>query len=287
MCIAICDDENNLMKTEKCSICPRKCNADRNLREGFCKVPWEPVVASVMAHRGEEQVISGSRGSGTVFFNGCNLGCVFCQNYDISQQCYGDIVSVDELSEILMKLEREGVHNINLVTPSHFTDSIAEAIILAKGKGIKIPFVYNSNGYDSIESLQLMEGLIDIYMPDFKYANNTNGFRYSGVSDYFTVVKQALREMYRQVGGVVINGGIMQKGVLIRHLVMPGLTEDSFAVLNWIKANLPDVLINLMDQYRPAYRADDFKGINRRLLPSEFYTVEKHFRQLGLRSDDD
>jgi len=275
------------MTIEKCSICPRKCNADRNLREGLCKAPWEPVVASVMAHRGEERIISGSRGSGTVFFAGCNLSCVFCQNYDISQQCYGDTVSVDGLSEIFMKLEREGVHNINLVTPSHFVIPIAEAIKQAKEKGIKIPFVYNSNGYDSIEALQMMDGLIDIYMPDFKYANNSNGFRYSGVPDYFTVATKALREMYKQAGEPVIKNGIMQKGVLIRHLVMPGLSEDSFAVLSWIKANLPNVLINLMDQYRPEYRADDFKEIDRRLIPSEFYMVEEHFRQLGLRSDDD
>ena len=156
------------MKNEKCSICPRKCNADRNLREGLCKAPWEPVIASVMAHRGEERIISGSRGSGTVFFSGCNLSCVFCQNYDISQQCYGDTVSIGGLADIFMKLERDGVHNINLVTPSHFVIPIADAIKQAKEKGIKIPFVYNSNGYDSIEALQLMDGLIDIYR-DAKY----------------------------------------------------------------------------------------------------------------------
>ena len=273
------------MKIDKCSICPRKCNADRDLREGFCKAPWEPVIASVMAHRGEEQIISGRRGSGTVFFAGCNLGCVFCQNYDISQQCYGDTVSTNELSDIFMKLERDGVHNINLVTPSHFTDSIAEAIKLAKEKGIKIPFVYNSNGYDSSEALRSMDGLIDIYMPDFKYVNNSNGYRYSGVPDYFTVASQALREMYRQAGEPIIRNGIMQKGLLIRHLVMPGLTEDSFAVLSWIKANLLNVRVNLMDQYRPEYRASEFDEINRRLTHSEFFTVDEHFRRLELRSD--
>jgi len=240
-----------------------------------------------MAHRGEERIISGSRGSGTIFFAGCNLGCVFCQNYDISQHCYGETVSVDGLTDIFIKLERDGVHNINLVTPSHFVIPIADAIKQAKEKGIKIPFVYNSNGYDSIEALQMMDGLIDIYMPDFKYANNSNGFRYSGVPDYFTVATKALREMYRQAGEPVIKNGIMQKGLLIRHLVMPGLAEDSFAVLSWIKANLPNVLINLMDQYRAEYRASEFDEINRRLTHSEFYTVDEHFKQLGLRSDDD
>jgi len=240
-----------------------------------------------MAHRGEERIISGSRGSGTVFFAGCNLGCVFCQNYDISQQCYGETVSVDGLTDIFMKLERDGVHNINLVTPSHFVIPIAEAIKQAKEKGIKIPFVYNSNGYDSIEALQMMDGLIDIYMPDFKYANNSNGFRYSGVPDYFTVATKALREMYRQAGEPVIKNGIMQKGLLIRHLVMPGLTEDSFATLRWIKANLPDVLINLMDQYRPEYRASEFDEINRRLTLSEFKMVEEYLFKLELRLDSD
>ena len=158
------------MTTNKCSICPRRCGADRDLRQGFCKAPWEPVVASVMAHRGEERIISGARGSGTVFFAGCNLGCVFCQNYDISQQCVGRKVSADELANVFLRLEQDGVHNINLVTPSHFANEIADAIKRAKNKSIKIPFVYNSGGYDSVESLQMLEGLIDIYMPDFKYA---------------------------------------------------------------------------------------------------------------------
>jgi len=240
-----------------------------------------------MAHRGEERIISGTRGSGTVFFAGCNLRCVFCQNYDISQHCVGRKVSIDELATIFLGLEKDGVHNINLVTPSHFTNNIADAIKQAKDKGIKTPFVYNSNGYDSIESLQMMEGLIDIYMPDFKYASNTNGFNYSGVPDYFTVASQALREMYRQVGNPVIKNGLMKSGVLIRHLVMPNLADDSIAILNWIKTNIPNVLINLMDQYRPTYKAHEYETINRRITSSEFKTVEAHFRQLGLRMDSD
>jgi len=240
-----------------------------------------------MAHRGEERIISGNKGSGTVFFAGCNLGCVFCQNYDISRQCVGRTISTDELSNIFMELERDGVHNINLVTPSHFAKKIADAIKQAKYNGIKIPFIYNSNGYDSIESLQMMERLIDIYMPDFKYASNTNGFHYSGVSDYFTVASQALHEMYRQVGKPVIKNGLMKSGILIRHLVMPNHTDDSFAILDWIKTNVPNVLINLMDQYRPAYRSGEFDEINRRLLLSEFELVEAHFRHLNLQSDSD
>jgi putative pyruvate formate lyase activating enzyme len=265
-----------------CTVCPRNCAADRIQKQGFCKAPPAPVVASAMIHRGEEPVISGRNGSGTVFFVGCNLGCVFCQNYDISQDCRGNPMTAAELAEIFIRLETHGVHNINLVTPGHFVPHIADAIKLAKDKGVKLPFVYNSNGYDSIPSLELMDGLIDIYMPDLKYANDTLGLRYSDVPDYFTVASKALLEMYRQVGEPVIKNGIMQRGVLIRHLVMPGLIEDSKTVLDWIKTNLPSAVVNLMDQYRPAYRAGEYEEINRRLTASEYRAAADYFSKLGL-----
>jgi putative pyruvate formate lyase activating enzyme len=236
-----------------------------------------------MAHRGEEPVISGSRGSGTVFFAGCNLGCVFCQNYDISQSCDGTVVTSSELADVFMKLEAQGVHNINLVTPSHFVPQIAEAVRIAKEKGINLPFVYNSNGYDALPSLELMNGLIDIYMPDLKYADDALGLRYSDVPDYFTVASKALLEMYRQAGDPVIKNGIMQRGVLIRHLVMPGLTGDSIAVLGWIKANIPTALVNLMEQYRPAYRAVKYAEINRRLTAAEYRSAVDYFSKLELQ----
>jgi putative pyruvate formate lyase activating enzyme len=237
-----------------------------------------------MVHRGEEPIISGTRGSGTVFFSGCNLGCVFCQNYDISQSCDGSVVTVPELVELFMKLETKGVHNINLVTPSHYVQPIAEAIKQTKAMGIKIPFVYNSNGYDAIASLEMMDGLIDIYMPDLKYANDDYGQRYSNVPEYFTVASKALLEMSKQVGEPVITNGVMQRGILIRHLVMPGLQKNSFVALDWVKANIPKAIVNVMPQYRPEYQAEKYPEINRRPTNSEYRAVVTYLNKLGLQS---
>jgi putative pyruvate formate lyase activating enzyme len=238
-----------------------------------------------MVHTGEEPIISGTRGSGTVFFMGCNLGCVFCQNYTISQNCDGTVKAAAQLAEMFMELERQKTHNINLVTPSHFVPQIAEAIRIAKEKGINIPFIYNSNGYDAIPSLEMMDGLIDIYMPDLKYADDILGQRYSDVPNYFSAACRALKEMYRQVGDPVIKNGIMQRGVLIRHLVMPGLTGDSMAALDWIKANLPTALVNVMDQYHPDYRVaeGEYEEINRCLTDFEYQSVVDYSVKLGLQ----
>ena len=268
-----------------CMVCPRNCAVDRIHELGYCKAPLDAVICVSMVHTGEEQIISGNRGSGTVFFMGCNLGCVFCQNYDISQSCDGAPINPSQLADIFIRLETEGVHNINLVTPGHFVPPIAEAIKLAKEKGINIPFIYNSNGYDAQGSLEMMNGLIDIYMPDLKYADDALGLRYSDVPDYFTVARKALLEMYAQAGPPVIKHGIMQKGVLVRHLVMPKHIADSMAVLDWIKANMPLSVVNLMSQYRPAYRAWEHRGINRPLTVSEYQSISVYFSKLGLRNE--
>ena len=267
---------------DTCTIWPRQCKVDRRAEKGLCKALCEPVVASAMVHLGEEPCISGRRGSGTVFFAGCNLNCVFCQNYDISQEAKGAVKTVEELALIFMGLERKGVHNINLVTPSHFVPHIAEAIRLAKKDGINIPFVYNSSGYDAMSSIRHMEGLVDIYMPDLKYGADDLGQRYSNVPDYFSVASQALPEMYRQVGAPVIRDGVMQKGLLIRHLALPGLSEDSIAVLDWIKANTPLAGVSLLSQYMPAYKAGIFKEINRCLTAREYRSVASHLTAIGL-----
>ena len=235
-----------------------------------------------MVHRGEEPPISGSRGSGTVFFSGCNLNCDFCQNHDISQEVNGTQVSVEELAQIFQALESRGVHNVNLVTPSHFAAQIAEAIKLSKEQGVEIPFIYNTSGYDSVPSLRQMEGLIDIYMPDMKYGSDDLGLLYSNVTDYFAVASQALLEMYRQVGAPVYVKGIMQKGVFVRHLVLPGQTSDSIAVLDWIKHNIPLAGVSLMAQYSPQYNAGKHKELSRRLTASEYRKVAAHFKSLGL-----
>ena len=265
-----------------CKICPRHCKIDRNIEYGLCKALWNPVVSSVMIHRGEEPPISGSRGSGTVFFSGCNLSCVFCQNHDISQDGLGTTTTIDELVDIFHSLESKMVHNINLVTPSHFAPPIAEAIKRSKVQGVKVPFIYNTGGYDAISSLKLMEGLIDVYMPDLKYGSDVLGQRYSGVSDYFTVATQALQEMNRQVGTPVYEKGIMLKGLFIRHLVLPNQSDDSIAVLNWIKRNVPSAGVSLMAQYSPQFNANKHEEINRRLTPDEYRRVVSHFKDIGL-----
>jgi putative pyruvate formate lyase activating enzyme len=275
------------MAEDNCKVCPRNCAVDRIHKYGYCKTPREAVVYGSMVHMGEEQIISGSSGSGTVFFVGCNLGCVFCQNHEVSQKCNGTVLTSLRLAKMFMDLENEGVHNINLVTLSHFVPSIAEAIKLAKEMGIKIPFIYNSSGYDALPSLEIMDGLIDIYLPDLKFADDALGLRYSDVPDYFTVAQKALIEMYRQVGNPVIKHGIMQKGVLIRHLVMPGLHKDSMRVLDWIKVNLPSGVINLMSGYKPAYRTDEYKEINRQITATEYQLVSSYFNKLGLHASSE
>lgn len=279
-------DKIDNIKTEKpskeCTICPRQCKVDRITVRGSCKALWNPVVASVMVHFGEETPISGKNGSGTVFFAGCNLNCVFCQNHEISQNVIGSEMTPRELAKTFMELEKKGVHNINLVTPSHFVPQIVEAIKTAKSEGIKIPFIYNSSGYDAISSLRLMEGFVDIYMPDLKYSTDDLGQRYSNVPDYFSVASQAIMEMYRQVGAPLNRDGIMQKGLLIRHLLLPGLSEDSIAVLDWIKANTPMASISLLAQYSPVYRAGECKEINRFLMAYEVHSVKSYLKKIGL-----
>ena len=269
---------------DNCRICPRKCLVDRVSKYGYCKVPLDAVVNSALVHHGEESIISGNRGSGTVFFTGCNLSCVFCQNHDISQTNDGTVLTVPELVEVFLKLEKRGVHNINLVTPSHFVPPIINAIKLAKEMGVQIPFVYNTNGYDAVTSLEVLDGLIDIYMPDLKFADDSLGSRYVGVADYFTVAQKALTVMYRQINEPIIKHGVMQRGILIRHLVMPGLHEDSIRALDWIKENLPTAVVNLMSQYRPAYKASEYIEINRRLLTSEYRLVHEHLTKLELKT---
>ena len=265
-----------------CKICPRHCEIDRSAESGLCNTKWTPLISSVMIHRGEEPPISGTRGSGAIFFSGCNLNCVFCQNHDISQTGSGTATTVLELVDIIHSLERRGVHNINLVTPSHFAPQIAEAIKLSKKQGVKVPFIYNSSGYDAAASLKLMEGLIEIYMPDMKYASDALGQRYSNVPDYFTIASQALQEMYRQVGPPAYEGGIMKKGMFIRHLVLPNHTDDSIAVLNWIKLNMPLAGVSLLAQYSPQFNASMHEEINRRLTSDEYRRVASHFKSIGL-----
>ena len=268
----------------KCAICPRRCGIDREIKRGYCGMGDMPVVAKAFLHVWEEPCISGTKGSGTVFFSGCNLKCVFCQNYMISQQNSGNKVSINDLKNIYLDLQHKGAHNINLVNPSHFVMQIRES--LSHILGLKIPVVYNTNAYESLEGLKLMEGIVSVYLPDLKYFSMEASRKFSCAEDYFQVATEAIIEMYRQVGGALINEeGIMQKGLIIRHLILPGNIRDSIMILDWIKANMPqDIYVSLMSQYTPYYKAEDYPEINRRITRREYDKVVNHFLKLGFEN---
>ena len=270
---------------EKCFLCPRKCGVERTLRTGYCGEGDTAVISRAALHMWEEPPISGTRGSGTIFFCGCNLRCVFCQNKTISRG--GGTrkkVLTDELSDIMLALEAEGAHNINLVTPTHFADKVAAALTKVKHK-LNIPVVYNSSGYENISTLRMLEGLVDIYLPDFKYASNELAARYSSAPDYPEVAKAAVGEMFRQTGAFVIDeNGIMQKGLIVRHLVIPSCRHDSIAVLDILANTLPtkDIKLSLMSQYTPEFALDcEFKNLHRKLTSFEYNSVLSNAISLG------
>lgn len=269
----------------KCVYCPRYCKVDRTKgQRGFCKAGARPKVAMAGLHYWEEPLISGTKGSGTVFFSHCNLSCLFCQNYVISQEDRGGKeMEPEELAQLFLWLEKRGAHNINLVSPTHYAGEIALAIRIAKSKGISIPFVYNSNGYDSIEALKIMEGLIDVYLPDLKYYSDSLAVKYSSAPSYFCHASQAILEMSRQVGAVVLDEqGIVKRGLIVRHLVLPGATLDSKKILRWVKQNLPrGTYVSLMAQYYPAYKAEEHEILNRKLTQKEYDEVLSELYELG------
>ncbi|MDE4542369.1 radical SAM protein [Thermoanaerobacterium sp. R66] len=274
------------MISEVCNICPRNCNVDRSTKVGFCGMSSEIHVAKAYLHEWEEPCISGSRGSGTVFFTGCNLRCVFCQNYKISQENFGVSVSPEKLADIFMNLEKAGAHNINLVTPTIFVPKIKEAIIIARNNGLSIPIVYNSNAYESVESLKSLEGLIDIYLPDLKYYSDEVAVKYSNAPHYFEYATKAILEMYRQVGDPVFDSdGIMKRGIIIRHLILPGKLDETKMILKWIKDNLSnEAYVSLMGQYTPFYNANKYKELNRRISKKEYEEAIEYFFEIGLEN---
>lgn len=261
----------------KCTQCPRYCTVDRSSGElGFCRKGLLPEVAFAELHFWEEPCISGTGGSGAVFFSGCNLSCVFCQNYEISQNGrFGRVHDIEALASIFLTLERRGAHNINLVSPTQFSQKVAESIELAKRIGVRVPFVYNSNGYESPETLALMDGLIDVYLPDLKYFSDELATKYSSAPSYFEHASRAIIEMARQVGTPQLDDhGIIQKGLIVRHLVLPGQIEDSKKILRWIKENLPrGTYVSLMAQYCPVNKAGDYSEINRTLTREEYEEI--------------
>lgn len=256
-----------MLSYSNCMLCPRSCGVDRAAGQtGFCGMPAQLTAARAMLHYGEEPVIAGSFGTGAVFFSGCTLRCRFCQNREISLARKGKAISSNELREVFLRLIDEGAQSIDLVTPTHFLPSILPALT----PKLPVPVVYNCGGYERVETLRELEGLVDIYLPDMKYADNALAARLSGAPDYFEVAAAAIREMYRQVGSTVIEDEQMQRGVLIRHLVLPGAVENSLRVIEWVAERFPkkDVLFSLMSQYVPS--PDLPAPLNRRLTPEEY-----------------
>ena len=271
---------------EKCAICPHNCGINRlNNQIGRCKSKDTVKVALYSTHNFEEPCISGKKGSGTVFFSNCNMNCVFCQNYEISQQGKGKEISIEELADIFIKQQEKDVENINLVTPTSYVPQIIEEIKIARGNGLKLPIVYNTNGYEKVETLKMLDGFVDIYLPDFKYSDNELGKRLSKVDNYFEIATEALKEMYRQTGKAVFNDeGIMQRGMIIRHLVLPNHILNSKRVLKWINENMHDVYVSVMAQYFPTYKAKEIDDISRKLTKEEYEQIENYLYRLDLEN---
>jgi len=266
-------------------VCPRRCGVNRIRGEaGACALGRNPAVSSVNLHFGEEPPISGYRGSGTIFFTSCNLRCVFCQNYPISQLRHGKEVSVRDLADAMLKLQDKGAHNINFVTPTHLVPQIMDALRIAYERGLEIPLVYNTGGYDSVEMLRLLEGVVDIYMPDMKYSDPEMGRKYSGIPDYPQVNREAIKEMHRQVGDLVIDDeGIARKGLLVRHLVLPEGIAGTEDVLRFLAEEVSrDTYISLMRQYFPAYKAVNMPPLDRRITEEEYREAVELLDKYGL-----
>ncbi len=272
-------------KLSNCRICPRECGVDRlNGAAGFCGVDGRIRVARIAPHHWEEPPLSGTCGSGAIFFSGCNLGCVFCQNHQISHQRFGAVMDTEQLADECLRLQAAGAHNINLVTGSHFVPQIAAALQSAKRRGLTIPVVYNTSAYEKVETLRQLTGLVDVYLPDLKYRSETLSYNYSGAADYFNVASQAILEMFRQCGPVVLSSnGIIQSGLIIRHLILPGTVTDSKDCLRWIKTNLPEgIYVSLMAQYYPLPELRLSGDLNRKITNNEYEEVLDELFQLGM-----
>ena len=271
---------------ECCTICPHNCKINRTKNPGRCKSTDKIKIALYSIHNFEEPCISGENGSGTIFFSNCNMNCVFCQNYEISQLGRGKEITIEELANIMIKQQERNVQNINLVTPTSYALHIVEAIKIARKKGLKIPIVYNTNGYESVETLKLLEGYVDIYLPDLKYYYDDLAKKYSKVDNYFQIATKAIQEMYRQVGTPVLDdNGVMKKGLMIRHLILPNEVQNSKKVLKWVKENMDsNVYVSIMAQYFPTYKAKEIPEIARKITKEEYKKVENYLYELDLEN---
>ena len=275
-----------MKELEKCEICPHKCNVNReNGQIGRCKCNDKIKIALVSTHEYEEPCISGKNGSGTVFFSNCNLNCMYCQNYEISQLGKGREITIEELADIFIKQQEKGVNNINLVTPTMYAYQIIEAIKIARKNGLNLPIIYNTNGYERVETIKALDGYIDVYLPDLKYYSDTLSKKYSNVDKYFEVATKAIKEMYSQVGQATFNEkGIIQKGVIIRHLILPNHLQNTKHILKWIKENLGDIYVSIMAQYFPTYKAKGDSLIGRKLTKKEYKEIESFLYTLDLKN---
>lgn len=265
-----------------CTICPRKCSVDRSKNLGFCGQSKTVKIAKVMLHMWEEPIISGTKGSGAIFFSGCNLKCIYCQNYQISSLGYGKEVTIETLVDLFKQLENAGAHNINLVTPTHFTLQIIEALKIYKPK---ISIVWNTSGYESVETIKLLKDYVDIYLTDLKYYNRALSTEYSSCTNYFDVATTAILEMRKNQPKDIIEDGLMKKGLIVRHMVLPTNSADSIAILNWIEENLgKDTFISLMSQYTPYYKAKSHKILKHKLKSREYDKVLKKLVELDFNN---
>jgi putative pyruvate formate lyase activating enzyme len=271
-----------------CSVCPRDCGVNRLAnKQGICKTGRRARVSRAFAHFGEEDCLRGRKGSGTIFFNGCNLGCVFCQNFEISQSPEGQEMDPSELAGLMLSLQRAGCHNVNLVTPEHVVPQILEALPEAVERGLRLPLVYNTGAYDSLESIQLMDGVVDVYLPDFKLWDQTRSAKYLRAGDYPEAARRAIKAMHEQVGVLCLDEeGLAVRGVLVRHLIMPGQAQDTQHIVEWLARELSvDTYLNLMDQYHPMHRVASnppFFEINRRIFSSELQQAIQFAKGAGL-----
>ena len=276
-----------MKELQYCTICPHRCKVNRlNGQIGRCKCNDKIKIALASIHNYEEPCISEGNGSGTVFFSNCNLSCIYCQNYEISQLGRGKNITIAELANTFLELQRKNVNNINLVTPTMYAYQIKEAIKIARKDGLKIPIIYNTNSYENVETIKALNGYIDVYLPDLKYYSNELSKKYSKVDKYFEVATKAIKEMYKQVGTAKFDkNGIIQKGVIIRHLILPNHLQNSKHILKWIKENMPDdIYVSVMAQYFPTYKAKQDNLINRKLKPKEYREIENFLYTLDLKN---
>lgn len=272
---------------ESCKMCPHECKVNRlNGNIGRCRSTDKIKIALVSLHQYEEPCISGKNGSGTIFFSNCNLSCMYCQNYEISQEGKGVEISIEELAKIMLEQQNKGAHNINLVTPTMYAVQIIEAIKIAKGKGLNIPILYNTNGYESVETINMLNGYIDVYMPDLKYYSDDIAKKYSNVDKYFMVTTKAIKKMISQVGYPIFDEeGMIKKGVIIRHLVLPNHMQNTKNILKWIKENLSDrIYVSIMAQYFPTYKAKEDLLLNRKINKKEYKQIENFLYTLDLKN---